>query len=133
MAAWVALDPAVRENGGLVVVPGSHLYEVFCPERADSTVSFTTEYVAPPAGLSEVPIDLQPGDCLFFNGSVIHGSYPNTSPDMFRRSFICHYVPTSAKEMSHWYFPLHDMQGNLVEREVSTDGGPCGSEADGPH
>src|SRR5947209_493244 len=52
IAAWVAVDPAVRENGGLVVVPGSNHGEVFCPERADSAVSFTTEYVKPPAGLS---------------------------------------------------------------------------------
>jgi phytanoyl-CoA hydroxylase len=133
MAAWVAIDPAVRENGGLVVVPGSHKGEVFCPERADSSVSFTTEYVRPPAGLAEMPLDLQPGDTLFFNGSLIHGSYPNTSQEMFRRAFICHYVPVSAKEMSHWYFPLHDMQGRQVEREATNDGGPCGTEAKGPH
>jgi ectoine hydroxylase-related dioxygenase (phytanoyl-CoA dioxygenase family) len=133
MAAWVAIDLAVRENGGLVVVPGSHRCEVFCPERADSSVSFTTDYVAPPTGMSVVPVDLQPGDTLFFNGNLIHGSYPNTSRDQFRRSFICHYVGVSAKEMSHWYFPLHDMQGNVVEREATTDGGPCGREAKGPH
>jgi ectoine hydroxylase-related dioxygenase (phytanoyl-CoA dioxygenase family) len=133
IAAWVAVDPAVRENGGLVVVPGSNRGEVFCPERADSSVSFTTEYVKPPAGLSETPVDLQPGDTLFFNGSLIHGSAPNTSRDQFRRSFICHYVPTSAREMSHWYFPLHDMEGNRVEREATAWGGPCGTEADGPH
>jgi phytanoyl-CoA hydroxylase len=80
-----------------------------------------------------MPLDLQPGDCLFFNGSMIHGSYPNSSPTQFRRSFICHYVPASAKEMSHYYFPLHDMHGNPVEREATTDGGPCGTEAEGPH
>jgi ectoine hydroxylase-related dioxygenase (phytanoyl-CoA dioxygenase family) len=133
IAAWVAVDPAVRENGGLVVVPGSNHGEVFCPERADNAVSFTTEYVKPPAGLSELPVDLQPGDVLFFNGSVIHGSYPNTSRDQFRRSFICHYVPTSAREMSHYYFPLHDMDRRIVERTATTDGGPCGHEAKGPH
>jgi phytanoyl-CoA hydroxylase len=133
IAAWVAVDPAVHENGGLVVVPGSNRGEVFCPERADPSVSFTTEYVKPPAGLSAIPLDLQPGDTLFFNGSLIHGSAPNTSRDQFRRAFICHYVPASAKEMSHWYFPLHDMAGNQVEREATTDGGPCGTETRGPH
>jgi phytanoyl-CoA hydroxylase len=133
IAAWIAVDPAVRENGGLVVVPGSNKGEVFCPTRADTAVSFTNEYVKPPEGLSKMPLDLQPGDCLFFNGSMIHGSYPNSSPSRFRRSFICHYVPASAKQMSHYYFPLHDMQGNPVEREATTDGGPCGTEAEGPH
>jgi len=133
IAAWVAVDPAVRENGGLVVVPGSNRGEVFCPERADPSVSFTSEFVNPPAGLSDIPLDLQPGDTLFFNGSLIHGSAPNTSRAQFRRAFICHYVPSSAKEMSHWYFPLHDMAGNPVEREATNDGGPCGTEAKGPH
>lgn len=133
IAAWVALDPADRENGGLVVVPASNRCEVFCPERADTSVSFTTEYVAPPHGLAEVPLDLQAGDTLFFNGSLIHGSAPNSSRDRFRRSFICHYVGVSTTEMSKWYFPLHDMQGRKVEREATTDGGPCGNEAKGPH
>jgi phytanoyl-CoA hydroxylase len=133
MAAWVAVDPALEENGGLVVVPGSHRCQVFCPERADSTVSFTTELVRPPAGLAEQRLDLAAGDTLFFNGSLIHGSYPNRSRDRFRRAFICHYVGVSAREMSHWYFPLHDMQGRVVEREATNDGGPCGSETQGPH
>jgi phytanoyl-CoA hydroxylase len=48
IAAWIAVDPAVRENGGLVVVPGSNKGEVFCPTRADTAVSFTNEYVKPP-------------------------------------------------------------------------------------
>jgi phytanoyl-CoA hydroxylase len=133
VAAWVAVDPAVRENGGLVVVPGSNRGELFCPEQADASLSFSREYVKPPAGLSETPVDLQPGDCLFFNGSLIHGSAPNTSRDLFRRSFICHYLPASAKELSHYYFPLHDMAGSVVERDATTDGGPCGTEAKGPH
>lgn len=133
MAAWLAVDPADEENGGLVVVPGSHRMEIVCPERADSTVSFTTELVRPPEGLTETPVNLAPGDLLFFNGSLIHGSYPNRSRDRFRRAFICHYIGVSANELSHYYFPLHDMQGRVVERKATTDGGPCGSEARGPH
>ena len=48
-------------------------------------------------------VNMKAGDVMFFNGSVIHGSYPNTSRDRFRRAFICHYVPRSTAELSKWY------------------------------
>jgi phytanoyl-CoA hydroxylase len=35
---------------------------------------------------------MEPGDVLFFGGLTIHGSYPNTTADRFRRGFICHFV-----------------------------------------
>ena len=34
----------------------------------------------------------QPGDVLFFDGKMIHGSYRNATTDRWRRSFICHYI-----------------------------------------
>src|SRR5690606_26559333 len=95
IAAWLAVDPADEENGGMVVVPGSQGMEIVCPETADPSESFTTHLVRPPEGMEEVPVPLAPGDVLFFNGSVIHGSYPNRSATRFRRSFICHYAGIS--------------------------------------
>jgi phytanoyl-CoA hydroxylase len=135
IAAWVAIDDADQENGGMVVVPGSNQFDIACPERADNTIFFTTEHVPVPAGYQEEPIDLKAGDVLFFNGSVIHGSYPNTSRDRFRRAFICHYVPRGSAEVSHWYRPLLTFDGEDVEMADATGGGPCGTVADvkGPH
>jgi phytanoyl-CoA hydroxylase len=134
MAAWVALDGADEENGGLFVVPGSHVLPVLCPHSADPEKSFTTEEVDVPEGMKAVPANLQAGDVLFFNGSVIHGSYPNTSQERFRRAFICHYMPAGSTEISHWY-KLRDFDGNPVARQESQWGGPCGTEesAAGPH
>src|SRR2546429_8199756 len=68
IAAWMALDPVDRENGGLEVVPGTHRMDIFCPEPADLDVSFTREYVPPPPGLKAVPGGLAPGDGLFVHG-----------------------------------------------------------------
>lgn len=135
MAAWVAIDRADRENGGMVVVPGSGGMEVVCPEKADSTKFFTTEHIPVPEGKREVGVDLEPGDVLFFNGSLIHGSYPNTTTDRFRRSFICHYVPRSCVEVAHWYRPLLTFDGREVEKETARGGGPCGTvaETSAPH
>ena len=133
IAAWVALDRADGENGGLQVVPGTHRMDIFCPEEADQSVSFTREYVPVPPGLEAVQLDLDPGDVLFFNGSLVHGSGPNTSQDRFRRSFICHYIGRSAERMSTWYRPILTMSGEEVILDANTDGGPCGTEATSPH
>lgn len=132
MAAWVAVDRIDRANGGLEVVPGTHSMDVFCPEEADSSVSFTKEYVPPPPGLRPVPVDMEPGDVLFFNGSLVHGSGPNRTTDRFRRSFICHYVGRSTAAMSP-YYPTMTMAGERVHLTPATGGGPCGTEASGPH
>lgn len=132
VAAWIAIDRVDRANGGLEVVPGTHLMDLFCPEDADTSVSFTREYVPPPPGLGRVPVDMAPGDVLFFNGSLVHGSEPNTTTDRFRRSFICHYVGRSTERISNWY-PTLTMSGEPVAIPESTGGGPCGTDPTGPH
>ncbi|HEX8550940.1 MAG TPA: phytanoyl-CoA dioxygenase family protein [Abditibacteriaceae bacterium] len=133
MAAWVALDEISPDNGGLFIVPGSHKTDVQCPHVADLTQSFTTEEVDVPEGMTPVPANMELGDVLFFNGSVIHGSYPNNTKDRFRRSFICHYLGEGSKQISEHYFPLHRFDGTPIQKDevfaVSSGGGVCGSEA----
>ncbi|MFE0451227.1 phytanoyl-CoA dioxygenase family protein [Streptomyces sp. NPDC058914] len=133
VAAWLACDVIDRENGGLEVVPGTHLMDLFCPEEADAELSFAREYVPPPAGLAAAPVDMAPGDVLFFNGSLVHGSQPNHSP-RFRRSFIGHYVGRSTARIGSYYRTM-SMSGERVALPESEGGGPCGTEfvPYGPH
>lgn len=127
MAAWTALDPCDAENGGMMCVPDTGNYEIQCPETSDPRLYFTTEHVAIPEGKAAILPILQPGDVLFFNGSTIHGSGPNTSKDRFRRSFICHYLPRSTSEMSK-YYDVYDFDGRqLTHIQPNEDGGPCGT------
>ncbi|MGH7144863.1 MAG: phytanoyl-CoA dioxygenase family protein [Planctomycetota bacterium] len=133
IAAWIALERCDVENGGLMVVPNTHRYAVQCPAEANAAVSFTKEFVAPPKGCKPEMLILEPGDVLFFNGNVIHGSGPNKSKDRFRRSFICHYVGESAEEISQYYHPLLNAAGREVARRKADRGGPCGVEISGPH
>jgi phytanoyl-CoA hydroxylase len=134
VAAWVACDVIDRENGGLEVVPGTHRMDLFCPEEADEGMSFAREYVPPPAGLAAVPVDMAPGDVLFFNGSLVHGSEPNRSQGRFRRSFIGHYVGSSTERIGEYYRTL-SMNGERVALPESEGAGPCGTEfaPHGPH
>ena len=126
MAAWVAVDDSDEENGGMMCVPNTATLDIACPEKSDPNLYFTTEHVEPPAGLKPQHTRLKAGDVLFFNGSVIHGSTPNTSKDRFRRSFICHYVPKSTAEMSHHY-TVFSFDGVKQPIAANNDGGPCGT------
>ncbi len=129
IAAWLSLDDADEENGGMFMVPGSHTLPVLCPHLADMTQSFTTEEVTIPEGSEAVQVPLRAGDVLFFNGSVIHGSFPNISKDRFRRSFICHYVGDSTHSMNGNYYPLWRFDGQQLERAASEGGShTCGNE-----
>ncbi|MBC8135416.1 MAG: phytanoyl-CoA dioxygenase family protein [Fibrella sp.] len=126
-AAWVAVDDADEENGTMMVVPGSHSLEIFCPQKSDAKISFTDAYVPVPDGLEAVPLNLKAGDVLFFNGSVIHGSYPNQSKDRFRRAFICHYLPATSTELSPSY-PSMAFTGERIKFGAATGGGACGNQ-----
>nr|WP_295889740.1 phytanoyl-CoA dioxygenase family protein [uncultured Devosia sp.] len=126
MAAWIAVDDADAGNGGMMCVPQTAMLDIACPEPSDPALFFTTEHVEPPPGLEPQMMELKAGDVLFFNGSVIHGSTPNTSADRFRRSLIFHYVPESTVEMSHFYEAL-SFDGARRDIAVNMDGGPCGT------
>ena len=126
MAAWMALDPCDEENGCLMVVPGTHNLPILCTIPADTTESFTNIAVPVPKDLPIVPAVMEPGDVLFFNGSLVHGSYPNRSANRFRRALIGHYATGDAQKIAQFYQPLLRMDGTEVTIEVSEGGGPCG-------
>jgi ectoine hydroxylase-related dioxygenase (phytanoyl-CoA dioxygenase family) len=126
IAAWVAIDDCDGENGGLKMVPGSHRYEIVCPDEADPEESFTSTEITLPEGFEAVQTELAAGDVLFFHGSMVHGSGPNRSADRFRRSLIFHYVPVDSVEISRFYNPLLSLDGSEVMIAEVTDGGACG-------
>ena len=130
MAAWLALDRCDEENGCMQVVPGSDKLPVLCTEKADTKVSFTDVTVPVPEGLPVVPVRMEAGDVLFFNGSLIHGSYPNTSGERFRRALIGHYIAGEAEKVGGYYHPVLRMDGSEVDLGRSEGAGPCGVWAD---
>jgi ectoine hydroxylase-related dioxygenase (phytanoyl-CoA dioxygenase family) len=129
LAAWIAIDDVDAANGGLAVVPGSHKTELVCPEPADLTESFTSVEVPVPDGLSKVQTRMKAGDVLFFHGSVVHGSRPNTTDDRFRRSLIFHYIPEDSVEIAAFYNPLVRPDRREAVLAEALGGGPCGDYA----
>ena len=127
LTAWIAVDHANEESGGLIVVPGTHRSEVICHGDTDSTVSWITKGVTLPPEFQAAPVqtNVRPGDVLFFHGSVVHGSNPNRSKN-FRRALIYHYIPQTSQKISGFYFPLLTPEGGDVTIETAVDGGVCG-------
>ncbi len=126
LAAWLALDPCDEENGCMQVVPGTHTLPTLCTERADTQASFTDVTVPLPPGQAPTPVPMQPGDVLFFNGQLIHGSFPNSSKTRFRRSLIGHYIAGEAEKVGGFYDPVLRMDGTRIVLEHNAGGGPCG-------
>jgi ectoine hydroxylase-related dioxygenase (phytanoyl-CoA dioxygenase family) len=126
----MAVDACDDENGCLRVVPGSHTWPLLCLTEADTEISFTDVTVSLPEGVEAMPVAMQPGDVLFFNGQIVHGSLPNTSQDRFRRALIGHYIVGEAQQVYEWYHPVLQMNGRPVELGVSEVGGTCGTWVD---
>ena len=137
IAAWMALDDCDTENGCMQIVPGSQELPVLCTTRADTKESFTDVTVPIPDGMEVRPVLMKAGDVLFFNGSLIHGSYPNTSTNRFRRALIGHYIAGEAEKIGGYYNPAYRFDGTKQDFPISLvgDDAPCGVwvERDGSH
>ena len=131
LAAWMAVDACDVENGCLQIVPRTHNLPRLCTVDADTALSFSASTVPLPPGSKALPMIMDPGDVVFFNGHVIHGSYSNKSATRFRRALIAHYVVGEAEKVAEFYHPLLDFTGSEVELEKSDAGGPCGVFVDG--
>lgn len=126
VAAWMALDDCDEQNGCMQVVPGSHRWPILCAAQADSDASFTSITTPLPPATQSVPVLMKAGDVLFFSGALVHGSFPNVSPDRFRRSLIGHYVEGHVTELTRFDQPVLKMNGDELYLNPSPGGGPCG-------
>jgi hypothetical protein len=90
-SAWVALDPAMRANGCLRVLRGSHRLGRLEHRGVGDQMGADPKRFAEVAALHEaVDCEVPPGSVIFFDACLLHGSNPNTST-IHRRSFIMCY------------------------------------------
>jgi phytanoyl-CoA hydroxylase len=94
IGVWIALDPALRMNGCMEVVPGSHLAGAV-PHVHENDFN-RCRIVPGRARVAErVAIEMQPGDALLFHSLLHHFTAPNKS-DLRRRAVQFHYHQTGA-------------------------------------
>lgn len=134
LAAWLALDDCDEENGCMMLVPQTKDLPVMCQVETpglDEEQWGNIETPLPP-GIQPVAALMKRGDVLFFNGSVIHGSFKNHS-NRFRRTLIGHYIVAEAESVAKYYFPVFRMDGSILDSgiAVSEGGGPCGTYLEG--
>jgi ectoine hydroxylase-related dioxygenase (phytanoyl-CoA dioxygenase family) len=108
--AFSDTDP---DNGGLVVVPGSHkdgLYKTHKNENAEEHDSWEIDYLMRDQSGKEwvehmysfeidnldysrlEKLTVPKGSGVIFDGLTIHGSYANRTRDRVRRAFATHYI-----------------------------------------
>ena len=92
---WIALDSVTKESGAVEYVKGSqNWHKTYKPASFDGGDQYTED-------LPEVPdiealrdqydiaqFELEPGDCTFHQGLVVHGSPGNTSANRRRRAYV---------------------------------------------
>ena len=113
VSAVVALDACDQENGGLRVVPGSHIGGLLPVEEDDPSRSILTHRTALGDRVGDVGIDMRPGDVLLMHGALVHGSAPNQSLDRFRRSVLCIFT-------GHRTAGFSDLLVQLAERAAAS-------------
>lgn len=121
-SAFIAVDPATRENGCLQVIRGSHHLGRIDHDKNGEQAGADLERVNEALRRLElVYVEMQPGDTLFFHANLLHRSDQNTSEHP-RWSMICCYNTrhnNPYKESHHpRYTPLH----KVADEQVRTVG-----------
>jgi len=92
VGAWIALDPATVKSGCLWVIPGSHRDGRLWPTRPHGNLE-EYDFADESYGFDDadaIPVEVEPGDVVFFNGYLLHRSTRNRSGH-FRRALVNHY------------------------------------------
>jgi len=93
IGAWIALDPATIENGCLWVLPGSHRSGYLYPQRPHSNPD-EFDHGPESYGFDDsdaIPVEVEPGTVIFFNGYLLHRSLKNRG-SIYRRVLVSHYM-----------------------------------------
>jgi phytanoyl-CoA hydroxylase len=90
--AWIALDDASLESGCLWVLPGSHRAGFLFPQRPHENPE-EFDFAPESYGFeetAEVPVEVETGSLVFFNGYLLHRSRKNRGRAL-RRVLVSHY------------------------------------------
>ena len=94
VGAWLATSAATKENGCLVILPGSHkevIHEHLPDDRPGSNYGYTE--IKDHDFKKEMPLYLNTGDLLLFHSFLMHKSYDNKSNNR-RTAMVYHFAET---------------------------------------
>ncbi len=97
LTLWLALDDSDTENGGLLVLPGSHTQG-----KRDHELAGGVHWVIPEIDESDaVPLDAKAGDLLAFSSLLVHKTVGNHTQDRHRRAWVIQYVRADIRDAIH--------------------------------
>ena len=106
VGGWIALDDATVENGSLWIIPGSHRRGIIWPQHDHEDRRFDCAgeaYGFPYKDEDAIPVEVKAGTIVFFNGYLLHRSFPNRADSGYRRVLVNHYM--SAESLLPWHPP----------------------------
>ncbi|KAJ8245557.1 hypothetical protein GJAV_G00272010 [Gymnothorax javanicus] len=115
VCAWTAMERVNRQNGCLVVLPGSHkthLREHDYPEWEDGVNKMYHGIRDYDPSLPRVHLEMEKGDTVFFHPLLIHGSGMNRTQG-FRKAISCHYASADG-----YYIDVKGTTQENIEKEV---------------
>jgi ectoine hydroxylase-related dioxygenase (phytanoyl-CoA dioxygenase family) len=96
LTCWLSLDDSDALNGGMQVIPRSHLGGTLPHhDDADRNPYFRVGHDGGPDDGTSV--DVPAGSVLVFSSLILHRSGPNTTTDRQRRAWILQYCPADAR------------------------------------
>ena len=114
---WVAVDDAEIDNGCLWVIPGSHK-NMPIKRRLSYTGNQYGDVdlceLDPFSEKDAIPVEVNKGSVVFFNGYLFHSSLRNKTKDRFRTALVSHYM--SAESLLPW-----DWDGRLELKDDMRD------------
>ncbi len=113
IGTWIAVDDATIDNGCLWVIPGSHRHGYLWPvaphdqpdefDPSDEAHGFEAD--------AAVPVEVEAGSVVFFNGYLLHRSFRNRT-DNYRRALVNHYC--NAWSLLPWAAIPFDLNSSTV-------------------
>jgi phytanoyl-CoA hydroxylase len=98
VCSWTAMEKVTRENGCLVVLPGSHKGTLLPHDYPNWENGVNKAYhgVKGQDDKVRVHLEMEKGDTVFFHPILIHGSGANRTQG-FRKAISCHYAASECE------------------------------------
>ena len=107
ISVWLALGPERLDNGGLLLIPGSHRLELE-RGRLDAALFLRTDIEENRELISgAVPAELEAGDTLFFHCNTFHAAGQNDA-DFVKKSLVYSYHCHSNRSIPETRSAVHD-------------------------
>lgn len=121
-SAFIAVDPATKENGCMQVLKGSHhlgrIDHVLTGDQAGADLERVHEAEKV---LERVYVEMEPGDVLFFHANLLHRSDQNKS-DKPRWSMICCYNAARNNPYKEHHHPCYTPLSKVPDSAIREAG-----------